>query len=149
METRPLRLSDAPALSSLCAQLGYPSSAAQLEGRLRALLGSPADRCLGAIGPDGGLLGWIHVQGRRLLESEPFAEIVGLVVEERLRSQGVGSALVPGAEDWARSAGFAEIRVRSNVVRERAHAFYRRQGYLLTKTAHVFVKSTAPVEGTH
>ena len=32
-------------------------------------------------------------------------------------------------EAWARARGLKEMVLRSNVIRERAHAFYRRLGY--------------------
>jgi len=45
------------------------------------------------------------------------------------------------AEQWARVHGFALMRVRSNVVRERAHRFYEREGYARVKTQAVFRKA--------
>lgn len=141
MHARTLQLADAPALLPLCAQLGYPCTLDQLERRLRDLLPSPDDGCIGAQGEDGRLVGWVHVQGRHVLESDPYAEIVGLVVDERCRGRGVGRALVAAAETWAWGAGYPELRVRSNVTRTGAHAFYQRLGFDLTKTSHVFAKS--------
>ncbi|MHB8417141.1 MAG: GNAT family N-acetyltransferase [Myxococcales bacterium] len=114
-----------------------------MKSRLRALVTSTTDACLAAETADGRLLGWIQVQGRCLLESDPFAEIVGLVVDGAHRSRGVGHELAAAAERWAKERGYAELRVRSNVKRERAHRFYQREGYRLRKTAHVFVKAIA------
>ena len=69
-----------------------------------------------------------------------MAEIGGLVVDAGHRSAGIGRALVEAAESWARSEGYAGMRVRSNVIRKRAHAFYERLGYRCTKTQGHFVK---------
>jgi hypothetical protein len=48
--------------------------------------------------------------------------------------------LLAAAEAWAREQGFASMRVRSNVLRERAHRFYLREGYLEKKRQAVFLK---------
>lgn len=86
------------------------------------------------------LTGWIHVALVQSLESAPFAEIRGLVVDEAHRGRGIGQTLVAAAEDWARSRDVNRIRVRSNVKRERTHPFYERLGYATTKSQKVFDK---------
>jgi GNAT superfamily N-acetyltransferase len=68
------------------------------------------------------------------------AEIAGLVVDETARGGGIGRRLLEAAEQWARSHGCRAIRVRSNVVREGAHAFYVREGFREIKTQKVFEK---------
>ncbi len=78
---------------------------------------------------------------RLQLEEPPFAELAGLVVADSARGIGIGAALLAAAEAWARAAGFALMRVRSNVVRERAHRFYEREGYCRVKAQAVFHKS--------
>jgi GNAT superfamily N-acetyltransferase len=88
----------------------------------------------------GSLLGWIHVSINRLVESDPDAEIRGLVVDEAARSGGLGRRLVEEAEAWALERGHGWISVRSNVIRDRTHRFYERLGYRRTKTQHKFRK---------
>jgi ribosomal protein S18 acetylase RimI-like enzyme len=44
------------------------------------------------------------------------------------------------AQNWARLHGARQLRVRSNVVRERAHGLYRRLGFAETKRQAVFDK---------
>jgi hypothetical protein len=48
--------------------------------------------------------------------------------------------LVERGEEWARQRRLAVIGVRSNIIRERTHAFYERLGYAATKTQKVFRK---------
>lgn len=84
--------------------------------------------------------GFAHVEPRRLLIAEPFAELAALVISEKVRGQRVGSVLLAAAEAWAREQGFASMRVRSNVLRERAHRFYLREGYAEKKRQAVFLK---------
>ena len=107
-------------------------------GPARRLSRTPTDAALGAFTPEGRLLGWVHVQERALLESEPFAEVCSLVVEERERGRGVGAALMGACERWALARGLGRMRVRSNVKRAPAHAFYGRLGYAVVKSQHVF-----------
>ena len=40
------------------------------------------------------------------------------------------------AEAWARKRGCNEMRVQSNVLRRRAHAFYERHGYAKIKSQY-------------
>ena len=93
-----------------------------------------------AVDADGNVVGWTHVAARMNLEEEPFTELAGLIVGAAARSHGVGKALLRAAEEWARAHGFARLRVRSNVLRERAHRFYVREGYFEKKRQLVFDK---------
>lgn len=86
------------------------------------------------------ICGWIHVRRVDSLESDAHAEIWGLVVDDRDRSQGIGRGLLETAERWAADHGLQTVRVRSNIVRERAHAFYARAGYTMVKQQSVFEK---------
>jgi GNAT superfamily N-acetyltransferase len=139
---REARLSDAPAIADLATQLGYPSRPEETEARLRDILDRPDGSIL--VAEEGGTVaGWLQVVGTHYIDSEPFALITGLVVDGALRSRGIGAALVDAAMDWAASHGYGMIRVRSNVVRERTHAFYERLGFSRVKNQVVFVRSTA------
>jgi len=124
---------DAAALAALSVQLGYPATAGETAARLAALRARPGDAVL--VAEDGGaVLGWLHVGGKLMLESAPFAEVLGLVVDEKHRGKGVGKRLLAGAVRWAADNGFARLRVRSNVTREDAHRFYEREGFRRVKT---------------
>ncbi|HEX4497737.1 MAG TPA: GNAT family N-acetyltransferase [Thermoanaerobaculia bacterium] len=141
MTLRRARISDAAALADLATQLGYPTRPEEAETRLRDLV----DRTDGIVlvaEEDGTVIGWGHVVEARRVELGPFAELVALVVDERRRGLGTGAALVQAALDWAAGQGFDTLRVRSNVVRERTHAFYERLGFERTKSQVMFVRST-------
>jgi len=88
-----------------------------------------------------GVVGWLHVSKNPLLESDMRAEVNGLVVAEGQRSLGAGAVLLDAAEDWARKHGCKGMSVRSNVIRERAHKFYERNGYEHYKTQKSFRKT--------
>ncbi len=140
---RPARLEDAPAMAALSDQLGYPSSAEEMQERLRAILGQE-EHAVFVAERNGRVVAWIHVFLLRLVEANPEAEIGGLIVDEECRGQGIGRTLVRLAEDWARSLGCATIAVRSNVVRERTHRFYEGLGYGRVKAQYTFRKPLSP-----
>ena len=132
-------VSDAASLARLATQLGYPTTAAEAELRAAAVLGRPQHRVLVAeVGGD--VVGWVHVAPSVTLESDPSAEIAGLVVDEELRGQGIGARLIAEAEAWAAVQGYGLMRVRSNVKRNRARRFYERAGFTVTKRQRNFEK---------
>lgn len=133
---------DVVTLAALSGQLGYPVETAEMAARLARVRGQHAGEVFVAVGEeDSRVLGWTHVVPRLQLEEPPFAELAGLVVADTARGFGIGRALLAAAEDWARRTGFALMRVRSNVVRERAHRFYEREGYCRVKVQAAFHKS--------
>jgi len=134
-------MADADAIASLCGQLGYPSTGADVERRLAQLAREPDAVVLVADSAGAGVVGWVHVRALHLLTRDPGAEIAGLVVDESRRGRGIGGRLMAAAEDWARRRGLAELRLRSNVIRDEAHAFYRRLGYESAKTSLLFTKT--------
>ena len=144
MPLRAARLEDAPTLAVLATQLGYPTRSDEAEARLREVLALPGGAVLVAEDEDGAVIGWIHVFGAHRIEAAPFAEIAALVVDETRRGRGTGAALVEAAAEWAERHGFRNLRVRSNVVRERTHAFYERLGFARSKAQVVFVKPVGP-----
>ena len=136
-----MAVSDAVAVASLSNELGYPSTAGRIRERFHRAVRDADGIVLVAAEGSGGVAGWIHVQGRHLLESEPFAEIVGLVVDAKARRKGVGLALVRAAEAWATQQGYEAVRVRSNRLRAEAPGFYRSIGYEVMKAQNVFNRS--------
>jgi GNAT superfamily N-acetyltransferase len=140
MRIRPMTTSDADEVAALCGQLGYPSTVAQIAHRFSLLIEQRDNVVFVAEDGDEQIVGWIHVVGRVYLDADPFAQIGGIVVDERRRGQGVGRALLAQAEEWANSRGYDEIRLWSNVVRSEAHAFYEQLGYAPVKTSYVFSK---------
>ena len=136
---RPALASDAAAIASLSEQLGYPSTGGQIASRMTALH-ARGGTAIFVAESDGAVVGWVAVREDLVLESGAFAEIAGLVVAETQRGRGIGEALVGAAEAWARERGHGRMRVRSNVVREKAHRFYERLGYTITKRQAVFDK---------
>jgi GNAT superfamily N-acetyltransferase len=115
---------DAPAMAPLLAQLGYPATPAEIATRFdpsqTALLAEEGGRAIG--------LAVLHVTPMLHL-AQPNARLLALVVDEAIRSGGVGRQLLAAVEARARAAGCPSIELSSNKRRTRAHAFYEAQGY--------------------
>jgi GNAT superfamily N-acetyltransferase len=140
MKIRLARSDDAPSIAELSGQLGYPATAAQMRKRLRGIKTSSQHAVFIAESAKEGIIGWLHVSRQPLLEGEIRAEVNGLIVDEEHRSAGAGARLLAAAETWARKRGCKSMSVRSNVIRERAHKFYERNGYEHYKTQKSFRK---------
>ena len=137
---RPIEDRDAATATRLCAELGYPVEESAVLARVGQIAGDPNRAVLVAC-VDDAMVAWIDLSVEYHLQSEPAALIGGLVVAHAARGQGIGRQLCEAAEAWARGRGLARMRVRSNAIRERAHAFYLRDGYRRVKTSAVFEKT--------
>lgn len=140
MNLRSATSGDAPAIAAIAREFGYEPSEAEVEDHLSDLLGRD-DHAVFVAESDGAVQGWGHVRINRQIETPRYAELAGLVVRRGSRGQGIGSALLAAAEAWARERGERSLRVRCNMVRERAHRFYRREGYAELKQQKTFVKT--------
>lgn len=136
-EIRQATAQDAEALAPLFEQLGYPTPAAIIEDRLRA----QEDNSIVLVAErDGATLGFVGVAIQSDLIVPEHAIIHGLVVDESARGERIGAGLLRAAEHWAFERGAKTVIVRTNVIRERAHKFYEREGYQLHKTQRIFEK---------
>jgi GNAT superfamily N-acetyltransferase len=138
---RPMLRDDAGVVADLTSQLGYPATASDITRRYDRIRDRSDARLFVAMHADKGIVGWIHVQITYLLESDPRAEIWGLVVTESARGTGVGRRLVEAAEEWVRTLGITVIALRSNQLRVGAKAFYEHLGYEIVKTQNAFRKT--------
>ena len=141
IEVRPAEARDAAVIARLAGELGYPSTAEQVRERLATTDKDPHQATFVAAVTGGEVIGWIHLGEVHSIAGEPRAEIIHLIVDSRSRSAGTGRLLAERGERWARERGLAVIGVRSNVIRERAHAFYLRLGYTVAKSQKVFRKT--------
>lgn len=137
---RPAARQDADRIAQLSTQLGYPSSREEVERRLDRIEGDQDYAVFVAVSGNGRVLGWVHVCVSHLVESDPEAELGGLVVDEAQRRGGTGRFLMQRAERWAREKGLRSVYLRSNILRKDAHAFYEELGYRVVKTQYAFRK---------
>jgi GNAT superfamily N-acetyltransferase len=159
VQIRQMAAGDADEVAALCEQLGYPATPAEIVHRL-GLIAEQRDHVVlvaesgaeqgGEAGTgseaseasedDERVVGWVHVRGQVLLEAAPYAAISGMVVERRLRGQGIGQLLLEAAETWARERGYDEMLARSPSSQESAHDFFERQGYRRDAPSYRFSK---------
>ena len=127
---------DAPQLAALCGQLGYPTTERQARERL-VLLADP-ERTLLVTERGGRLAGFIDVHVQRVVESEPYGEVGGLVVADGARGAGVGAALLAAAAAWSRERGLERLWIRANLARVGPHEFYEHVGCRHVKDQRVY-----------
>ncbi len=125
---------DSDRIADLAGQLGYPCTGEEVRERLRQMQDANQYAVLVAELPTGQIAGWIGLYVFRAVELETVAEISGLIVDEDVRSCGIGKVLLDAADEWAQGVGCHVISVRSNVKRDRAHQFYTNNGYEHIKT---------------
>jgi GNAT superfamily N-acetyltransferase len=85
----------------------------------------------------GAVVGVLHVFERPALDKGSEAVVQALVVDDSVRSRGVGEALMREAEAWAASRGLTATSLYTSIKRDRAHAFYERLGYHIKGTSHL------------
>ncbi len=129
---------DADAVAALLPDLGYEAAPDQVVRRLAALREWPDQDAFVAVDAGGAIVGLCHVQGVRMLISDGYVEIQALVVSAARQGQGLGKQLVTHACEWAFARGYGRVRLRSNVVREGAHAFYEHLGFEKSKASYAF-----------
>lgn len=133
MTVRAASLEDAESLVPLLEQLGYPAEPAEIRRRLQRT--TARDYAAWVFVTDSGsdVIGF--AAGHLLLPYEndaPAAQLMILVVDERHRGSGVGTALLDAFEAWATSRGASRVIVSSGLERVATHAFYVRQGWART-----------------
>jgi len=82
--------------------------------------------------PDGRLGGFIETGTRKYAdgcETSPVGYIEGWLVDEDLRGQGVGKALVVAAENWARAQGLREMASDTWLENDVSIAAHLKMGY--------------------
>ncbi|MBV9270026.1 MAG: GNAT family N-acetyltransferase [Candidatus Eremiobacteraeota bacterium] len=130
---------DAERIAALAHQLGYTVNEAHILSTLQTR--SDDYEIFVAVVPRAGVVGWIGVRARQTLTTQRRAEVEGLVVEDEYRGTGIGKRLLERAERWGRNHECESLRLFTNVVRERAHHFYEREGYGLLKTERLYQKN--------
>ena len=140
---RTARAGDAPALAALATELGYHADTAQIERRLHGVLADVDDVVFVAVAPEGDVVGFVHAFEKRLLVSDPYVELGGLIVVATARRRGAARLLIAAVERWTLARGVDLLRVRTRVEREEANVAYRRCGFELEKEQRVFVKQLA------
>jgi len=139
---REIRVSDYPAVY-LLNQAFNPSLASFSEEKVKekiAIITEKTNDVVFVCERNNEVIGYIHGSPYELLFSDPLVNVLGFIVQETHRGQGVGSALIERLEQWAKDNGFSGIKLLSHPSRTNAHRFYERRDYQFTKDQKNFIK---------
>lgn len=126
---RDAELNDAPELAALICELGYETTRAEMQTRLKLILSNPAYKTFVAI-MDGCVCGMIGTLTYPSYEhNDPSGRIVALVTLSTARRRGIGRALVATAEKDFAQKGIRRVALDTRLTREDAHKFYESLGY--------------------
>ena len=128
-----------PAARLLLAQLGYELNSNEVERRYNAVK-ERGDHAVFVAEEDGRTIGFLHLYERPAFDKPPEVIVQAIVVDQTLRSTGVGKTIMSMAESWALERGYSSIALTSNISRCGAHSFYNRLGYKIEATSHLFRK---------
>lgn len=143
VKIRQATTSDIPAMNELFRKdLGYEECTMEIVEKQFAGLDNSREAVFVAEAEDDSshIAGVIHVEKYNVLYFPTMANILGIAVAADFRRQGIGSALLKRAEEWARENGASSMRLNSGESRKQAHEFYRAQGYIDDKKQLRFIK---------
>jgi PhnO protein len=120
--------SDSAALSRLIGQLSYRADEADVAERLAQMQVEGRPVLIAEL--NGRIAGCLSTSVMQVLHRpKPVGRISMMVVDEALRGQGIGKALVRAAERALADRGCGLIEVTSNLARTEAHGFYEKLGF--------------------
>jgi GNAT superfamily N-acetyltransferase len=126
---RDVELNDASQLAALMCELGYETTPAEMEARLKLVLSNPAYKTFVAM-MDGRVCGMIGTITCPSYEhNDPGGRVVALVTLSTARRRGIGRALVAAAEKDFAERGIRRVALNTQLTRENAHKFYESLGY--------------------
>lgn len=140
LETRRATVEDAAEMARLALELGYDCDERSMRRRLLALRTEADHAIFVGVLAGGMVVGFIHMELRRGLLTDPFVEIASFVVASQHRRIGIGRALMDRGHGWAEQLGIGHVRVRTQQHRRDAIAFYERLGYERVKEQRVLAR---------
>lgn len=136
---RRVSISDYKDIYLLNKELGYLYEEEKVREKIKYIIENEKDIILVAY-IDNNIVGYIHGSEYELLYSDSLINILGFVVKESYRKNGIGTALINKLEGIAREKKYSGIRLVSGIERENAHRFYERNGYIYRKEQKNFIK---------
>ncbi|WP_316794045.1 GNAT family N-acetyltransferase [Pedobacter frigoris] len=130
MNIRTAVAGDAKAIQNLMNQLGYPTEDGFIERRLE-VLSRNSEHADFVCEMEGAVVGFISIHFiPQIAFDGDYAVISYLIVDDQVRSKGVGKALEEYCTELATARKCKRIMVHSNARRTDAHRFYLRQGFI-------------------
>jgi len=139
---RDAKLSDAPELAALMAELGYKTITSEMRERLKSIL-SDARFSTFVAEEENDVCGMIGTLTHLSHEHNDLSgKIIALVVSKKRRKNGVGRALIAAAEKDFVKRNVIRVTLTTRFEREEAHLFYEKLGY--SRTGFRFAKNLTP-----
>jgi ribosomal protein S18 acetylase RimI-like enzyme len=92
-------------------------------------------------------VGWIWF-GEESIQGRPVATLFDIVVFERHRNQGLGTAAIDEVEEWARIRGLPVVHLAVFTHNEAARRLYKRLGFTVTKELPGVIQMEKKVAGS-
>lgn len=129
-QIRQAQARDAAGIAHLISVLGYALGEQDVPARLEAYA-NDASRVFVAVHDSGAIVGFLSFHASPLFhEPGALGRIMAMAIDPEHQRQGIGTALVQAAEDFARACGCLRMEVTSGDRREKdAHVFYAGLGY--------------------
>lgn len=127
---------DLASIQALSGQLGYAATGEELAKRFQQL--QALRPTLFVYLESGAVMGFIHLEKTHGLVEADRVTIKALVVDQEFRLEGIGKALIQFSKEWGKTYGLDTISLSCNILSEEAHAFYKREGFNLKKSSHIF-----------
>ncbi len=129
LSLRDATIEDSTVIADLMTQINYPNTPEEMEQRLNGLLNHPDYHAIVAE-MDGRVIGMLGLfLGRKFEKEDRFGRVLTMAVDEEYRFKGIGGLLVEEAEKWLKSKGANLLVIYSGENSNRAHGFYRQQGF--------------------
>ena len=130
-------MDDVESIADLAEQWGYKSTKEKIQRCLQDITKNH-NHVLYVLWNGDQVRGWVHGIYSLRMESDPFVEIGGLVVDKDFRRQGAGKFLVGKIVEWSLLRNCHTIKVRCNIIRKEAHVFYSSVGFKEIKQQKVY-----------
>jgi GNAT superfamily N-acetyltransferase len=130
---------DGQALAELMNELGYPTTPADMQGRMEAIRQHPDYVTLLACTGDA-VVGMLGASRHFYYERNgSYVRILALVTHTAYRKSGVAQSLLAAIESWARQGGAVSLILNCGNREERAvaHRFYAARGFKAKSTGYV------------
>jgi GNAT superfamily N-acetyltransferase len=126
---RAAEMNDAAALAQLMCELGYETTASEMQMRMERVAADERYRTFVAV-CDGRLCGMIGTVAYPSYEhNDSGGRILALAILRAMRRRGIGRALIATAEKDFAQRGISRLALNTQLAREDAHKFYESLGY--------------------
>ena len=141
-QLRVVKEEDRSGILSLAQQLGYSASEQSVNDLVTIVVSEENQQMVLAEEGDR-LQGYIHLICNCSDRVNPRVEIAGILIPDKFRGKGLGSAFVKEAEKWSRSKDIKLISIRRSLIRNEALAFFRHHGFSPAPSGDILIKQLA------